>query len=253
MANHPNVRLLRVTNNEVSSYSSGSGASIKFQSNDSDLHGVNRIHLKTSIIPNTQYNINSKNNLLNISWADMAGPFAPLPVGQYNITTFIAALQAEFDLITGEGAFEVVADPLTYKITITRLNGINFTIADKSVNPMYLVLGQDKAKTSIGGVLECDSIYNLSGLRHVYVESFTLGKSLLTGSVKKYSTVADIPISVPFGSFQNDIHTEEGLNNVYYKGWKNVSNFEMQLVDEFGDLIEFNGAPWILIFEIHGN
>lgn len=252
MANHPNVRLLRVTNNEVSSYSSGSGASIKFQSNDSDLHGINRIHLKTSIIPNTQYNINSKNNQLNISWVDMPGPFDSLPVGQYNITTFCAALQANFDAFQA-GAFEVSVNPLTYKITITRINGIDFTIADKSVNPMYLVLGQDKEKTSIDGVLECDSIYNLSGLRHVYIESFTLGKSLLTGSVKKYSTVADIPISVPFGSFQNDIHTEEGLNNVYYKGWKNVSNFEMQLVDEYGDLIQFNGAPWILIFEIHGN
>ena len=61
MATHPNVRLLRITNNELSTYSSGSGASIKFQSNDSDLHGINRIHLKTSIIPNTQYNINTKN------------------------------------------------------------------------------------------------------------------------------------------------------------------------------------------------
>lgn len=252
MANHPNVRLLRVTNNELSAYSSGNGASIKFQSNDSDLHGINRIHLKTSIIPNTQYNINSNNNTLMIMWNEMSGPVPPIPVGQYTLVTFMAALETALNSVATVGVFTVTSDPLTYKIIITT-TGPNFIIADKSLNPMYLVIGQDTQVTSVGGVLQCANIYNLSGLRHVYVESFTLGKSLLTGSVKKYSMIADIPIRVPFGTFQSDVYTEESLDAVYYKGFKNISNFELQLVNEFGEPLELNGAAWTLIFEIHGS
>lgn len=252
MANHPNVRLLRVTNNELSAYSSGNGASIKFQSNDSDLHGINRIHLKTSIIPNTQYNINSNNNKLMVMWSGMSGPVPPIPVGQYTLVPFMAALETALNSVATTGVFTVTSDPLTYKIIITT-TGPNFIIADKSLNPMYLVIGQDTQVTSVGGVLQCANIYNLSGLRHVYVESFTLGKSLLTGSIKKYSMIADIPIRVPFGTFQSDVYTEESLDAVYYKGFKNISNFELQLVNEFGEPLQLNGAAWTLIFEIHGS
>lgn len=251
MATHPNVRLLRITNNELSAYSSGNGASIKFQSNDSDLHGINRIHLKTSIIPNTQYNINSNNNTLMIMWNEMSGPVPPIPVGQYTIVTFMAALETALNSVATVGVFTVTSDPLTYKIIITT-TGPNFIIADKSLNPMYLVIGQDTQATSVGGVLQCANIYNLSGLRHVYIESFTLGKSLLTGSVKKYSMIADIPIRVPFGTFQSDTYTEESLDAVYYRGFKNISSFQINLVDEFGNALELNGGAWTLVFEIHG-
>jgi len=251
MANHPTVRLLRVTNNELSPYSEGGGSDVKFQSNDSDLHGINRIHLKTSIIPNTQYNINTKNNLLQITWLGMTGPMQPIPVGQYSITTFIAALKTQLDIAGGLTTFDIIANPLTYKLTIIKNGGNEFTIAPKNDNPMFLVIGQIVQKTSIGGILQCDNIYNLSGLRHVYVESFTLGKSLLTGSVKKYSLIADIPITVPFGAYQSDIHTEETLNVVYYRGFKNISNFSIRLVNEVGELLELNGAPFTFVFEIH--
>jgi hypothetical protein len=250
MPNHPSVRLLRITNNEQSPYSQGNGASIKFQSNDSDLHGINRIHLKTSIIPNTQYNINTKNNKLYLTFPDQGGPYAEVPVGQYTINTFITALEDALDAVSAPNIFTVSIDPLTYKITITKTGG-DFTILEKKNNPMYLVIGQGLEKTSTLGVLICDNIYNLSGLRHVYVESFTLGKQLLTGSISKYPIIADIPISVPFGSFQNDIYSEETLNVVYYKGFKNISNFELKLVDELGGLLELNGAPFVLVFEIH--
>ena len=254
MANHPNVRLLRITNNEVSSYSNGNGASIKFQTNDSDLHGVNRIHLKTSIIPNTQYNINTKNNKLTLICADM-GPIDAIPVGQYTTTTFIEALKIVLDSAASPNTFNIIVDPLTYKIKLTKIGGASFAIPDKSLNRMYLVIGQDIYKEStltfVGLELVCDNIYNLSGLRHVYVESFTLGKSLLTGSVKKYATIADIPITVPFGSFQCDVYSEETLNVVYYKGYKNISNFELKLVDEYGEIVELNGATFSFVFEVH--
>ena len=256
MANHPNVRLLRITNNENNSYSNGTGSSMKFISNDPDLHGINRIHLKTSIIPNTQYNINTKNNKLTLICDDMK-TIEAIPVGQYTTTTFIEALKIVLDVAAFPNTFNIIVDPLTYKIKLTKSGGNNFTIPDKSLNKMYLVIGQDILKTSIltmdGLEIACDNIYNLSGLRHVYVESYTLGKSLLTGSVKKYATVADIPITVPFGSFQCDVYTEETLNVVYYKGFKNISSFHLKLVDEYGEEVELNGATFAFVFEIHSS
>ena len=252
MANHPNVRLLRVTNNEFAPFTTGEGSSIKFQSNDSDLHGINRIHLKTSIIPNTQYNINTKNNRLVIVSGDMLEVPA-LPVGQYNITTYIAALTTALNIAAVPNTFAVTVDNLTHKLILTKSGGAEFTIAERSLNPMYVVIGQNDEKTSTGLILQLDNIYNLSGLRHVYIESFTLGKSLLTGSVKKYSVIADIPITVPFGYFQSDTFSEETLNVVYYRGYKNVSNFSINLVDEFGLPLELNGGHFSLVFEIHSN
>lgn len=197
-----------------------------------------------------QYNINTKNNRLNIVCADMV-PVLPIPVGQYTITTYVAALKVVLDNAAAPNVFTVYPDPLTFKIILSKSAGAEFTITDKFTNPMYLVLGQDTQKTSSSLVLQSNNIYNLSGLRHVYIESFILGKSLMTGSVKKYSIVADIPVNVPFGAFQTNIYDENTLNVIYYRGFKNISSFEMKLVDEQGDLIEFNGAPWTLVFEIH--
>lgn len=252
MANHPNVRLLRVTNNEFAPFTTGEGSSIKFQSNDSDLHGINRIHLKTSIIPNTQYNINTKNNKLVLICADMA-EIAPIPVGQYNITTYIEALLLVLNAAAAPNIFNITVNNLTHKLTLFKSGGAEFTIPDKRYNPMYIVIGQNEEKTSSTLILPLDNIYNLSGLRHVYIESYTLGKSLLTGSAKKYSVIADIPITVPFGYFQSDIHTEETLNVVYYRGFKSISSFNLSLVDEMGLPLELNGAHFALVFEIHSN
>lgn len=256
MANHPNVRLLRITNNETNQYSNGDGSVVRFQTNDYDLHDITKIHLKTSIIPNSQYNIYSRNNLLNITWDDMNGPVAAIPVGQYTITTFIDALKIVLDDAASPNTFTITTNPLTYKLIIVKNGGAEFTIEDKTVNPMYLAIGQDKQKTSVGLTLTCDNMFNLSGLRHVYIESTQLGKQMCTGETsRKYNILGDIPIEnwSPFGSYQSNFFNEDTLNAIYLRGPKNISTFNINLCNEYGHLLELNGMAWTLIFEIHSN
>lgn len=257
--NHPSVRLLRITNNEPNHYSNstfvGKGSTVRFQTNDYDLHGITKCYLKTSIIPNSQYNIYSRNHTLHIVCADMI-EVQPIPVGQYTITTFISALKAVLDVAAFPRIFTINVDPLTYKLTFIKSGGAQFTISDKTLNSMYLPIGQDTEKTSTALSLQCDNMYNISGLRHIYIESQVLGKQLCTGATsKKFNIIADIPIEnwTPFGSYQTNSFSEETMNVTFFRGAKNISDLHISLCNEYGHPLELNGLPFTLIFELHSN
>jgi hypothetical protein len=257
--NHPTVRLLRITNNEPNHYTNsnlpGNGSTVRFQTNDYDLHGITKCYLKTAIIPNTQYNVYSKNNTLNILCADMI-QVQPIPVGQYNITTFINALKVVLDVAAFPRIFTINIDPLTYKLTFIKSGGAEFTIFDKTYNPMYLLIGQDINKTSVGLTLQSDNMYNISGLRHIYIESQILGKQLCTGATsRKFNIIGDIPIEnwTPFGSYQTNSFSEETMNVTFFRGAKNISTLNISLCNEYGHPLELNGLPFTLIFELHSN
>lgn len=225
----------------------------KFVSDDSDLGGVSRVHLKSVIVPNTEYNVNSKTAAVDITAADML-PVGDVPLGQYNITEYLAALKIVLDVAAAPNTFLITQNSLTKKLLFVKSGGSQFTIGLESDSAR--LIGQRAAKTSVVLVLTCDAIPDLSGMRLVVFKSYVLGKWKIssgdTASEKKKSNVlGSNPMTAPFGGVLKVEQTEETLDSHYFSAYKNASAFDISLVDEDDELLELNGTEWILEFEMH--
>jgi len=245
------TKLVRITNSDLSRYSTGTSTNLSWQSNDSDLGQIHKLHLKTAIFPNTMYNINRYNQVLNITAPDMA-PVNPIPVGQYSIVEYIAALKVVLDIAAAPNTFTIVQNPLTKKLVFTKSAGAEFLLPGIDTNAQSRESGSKVETLSAGLTATASGMPDLSGLRHIYVESMTAGKQLLTGNVNKYHVIADLPIAVPFGAYQTYNFDESTLNQVTYRGAKQLAKIDIRFTDDRNRELDLNGIDWVLIFEAHG-
>jgi len=245
------VKLVRITSTDLSNSSYGTDTDIDWRSNDSDLHQIHKIHLKTIIFPNSSYNINEYTNTIKITSSDMI-TVLPIANGQYNLDSYLLALKEKLDLASFPNTFIITQDQITKKLIFKKSGGAQFKLNGKdSGNNQWRESGCKKDVDSIGLTAISSSMPDLSGLRHVYIESITSGKTLLTGNVAKYSVIADFSISVPFGSFQTLEFDEITLNQVTYRGFKQLSKMDIRLTDDFNRNLDLNGLDWIIILEAH--
>lgn len=245
-------KLLRVTSNDLSNSSHGTDTDLDFRTNDGDLHQIHRVLLKTVIFPNTFYNINKYNNYIGVVGDDME-PVGPIEMGQYNLSQYIASLIEVLNVASAPHTFTVVQDPITRKLMFTKSGGDEFTLlGKKDGNRQWRESGCKETVTSEGLVAFTSAIPDLSGLRHVYIESLIAGAQILTGDVNKYSILADFPISVPFGAYQTIEYDEHTMNQVTYRGAKQLSKFDLRFTDDQNRELDLNGLDWFLVFECHG-
>jgi hypothetical protein len=226
----------------------------RFVSDDGDLGQVHRVHLKTLIVPNTEYNVNSKTDGVSITAADMIA-VPSVPQGQYStLTAYLDALKVVLDVAAAPNTFAITQNPLTNKLTFVKSAGAEFTIAAES--EQQRLIGQSRQKTSVGLSLTCDAIFDLSGMRNIVIQSFTLGKFLIAegdtpAEAIKSVVLGTVSMDADFGNVLKRDETEETLNYASFAGYKNISSFDVSLVDEFGLLLELNNAEWLLQLEVH--
>ena len=166
----------------------------------------------------------------------------------------MAALKVVLDVAANPNTFTITQSALTRKLTFVKSAGNQFTIGSESDSRR--LLGQSAAKTSAALSLVTDGIPDLSGLRMVAVRSYTLGKFKISegdtaAESRKTNILGGLPMTAEFGGILKVEEDESTLNAVYFSGYKNISNFDIELVDETGSCVELNGAEWIVMFEIH--
>ena len=240
----PNTRIVQVVTNKNP---------FRFVSQDSDLGQVHRVHLKTLIVPNTEYNVNYKSNKVALTASDMIA-VADIPVGNYDIPDFLDALKTVLDVAGSPNTFAITQNALTKKITFVKSAGAEFTIGNES--KMKRLIGQSSSKTSSGLSLECDGIPDLSGMRLVVINSYNLGKFKISqGDTKlesrKTSCLGSQPMTAGFGGVLKLEQDEDTLDSIYFAGYKNISDFDISLTDENSELLELNNTEWIIELECH--
>jgi hypothetical protein len=243
-------RLLRLNSNNANSVDLNQRHI--FTTNDQDLHQIRHVSLKSALICNSEYNIHSGNNVFNYN--DGVARTVTLPVGQYDITTFLTDLNALVQALTP--TLVISQNALTQKLNFTA--GVNISIdsiGTDATNTMAPVLGMT-ADQGASMNFDAPSLPDLTGLKHVYIVSRNLSNAtqLLTGASgeQKLPIFADVPINSSFGVYTIDnTNSSETLDYSDYHGFKNLSEIDIQLVDEFGRVIEFNGLPWILMLRVY--
>jgi hypothetical protein len=93
-----------------------------FNTNDNDLHQIRHVSLKSAMVPNSEYNIHSANNVFN--YDDGVARTVTLAVGQYTTTTLLSALNTAVQAITP--TFVATQTTLTQKLNFAA--GVNISI-----------------------------------------------------------------------------------------------------------------------------
>lgn len=247
MAAFGHSKFLRVTSRDRSS-KSNSQYDILFTTRDVDLHQIKRVELKTAIIPNTQYNVNINNNTWNFINSANGGTNYTIPVGQYTVTSLITELESQVPGLT------VTQSTLTDKLSFTMSSGTFTMESDRTINKMAEVLGVSTTVAGASGTEVCDSLPNLTGLTNVYIASSALssGASMIASENDKTSIFCSVPITVPYGSTQ--VHDESGSDTHDYTSFpahKNISNIDIQLLDDKGFEVDLNGLEYEFIFRVY--
>tara|TARA_R110002096_G_scaffold75982_1_gene179478 strand:+ start:85 stop:822 length:738 start_codon:yes stop_codon:yes gene_type:complete len=244
MQTRADSRLLKISSKDRSE-ESPSKYQIVYRTNDTDLHQIKKVALKSAIIPNNQYNINANNNLFNFP-NTLGGPLYTVPVGQYTTTTLIADLNAQ---ITG---LTITQSTLTQKLTFTMAGGTFDIISDPVLNPIAYVLGLETDASTVA-LYTSDSFPDLSGLQNIYIASQTLSNhtSMITSNKLKQNVFCNVGISVPFGGTMILEEDDSTLDFSVFHSHKNISSIDITLLDERNNVLDLNGADWQLIFRVY--
>ncbi len=234
----------------------GTSASFSASIDASELNRVQRICLIGCSFTNSEYNINSKNNLLIYDVASLDGSGNPVTTtttititpGQYTIVTLLAFINA------ATSDFSVSLTATTNKLLLTRLAGVTITIhAVASTSTPVLGLANS---TNLAFTTTANAPYlpDLSGLTMLYIESQAVGYSnCITAARGTRNIFTCIPVTAAFGEKNVFIDSSTDDNSsISYDVPQNIKSFNFNLIDSDLANVELNVQnDTILIFKVY--
>jgi len=218
--------------------------------NDSILQKINMIAVKEVTIPNTQYNIRSTNNILNLYYE--GDHLFTIPQGQYTINSLITTLNNIQSSVT------FIQDPLTLKIGVKN-NGYDYVLAN-TTNSIIKTLGGENLYNvflSFTVYTYFSNLPDLTGARNFYVSSSVLsdGNSMISPTLPKMPIIAVVPNNTNWGQITYYQSNEQKLDEIYYPSQsqgKNLTNIDLQLRNLDGSFVELN-LDWSILIKVHYN
>jgi hypothetical protein len=246
------TRLINLYSQSATSYLNGSlksNVEFNFKNILRDLPDVihSTIGVVSAQIPVSYYTINAYNNVLKVP--DYGGTIT-IPVGNYNATTLIAAMNVQFltfsfivcSIIKLTGKLSFSAGGPIFPLSFTRTGSTAWDI-----------LGFDTNVASYSGsgspilTLEAPHPLNLLGIQQLRINSSAfasynsnstnMGESNLVGVVQSTAP--------PFGMI---LYANQNSYSVLKH--KNISLIDIQILDENDNLVDFNNIDWTLTFQL---
>jgi len=243
-----------VINSKDKTPSSVSNSNFDIECKESYLtQSVKRIVIEDAVVPNVFTNINEDNNILNFKEAGGGILQAFLPIGQYNITQLISALEIEIEsLITIGNVPSITLDPIANKLQIDMSNTGLVLLGTSTISEVIgMIPGQDVLNVGLQTLLP--RIINLSGLPIVYIHSRALsgGHGIDAGKGITNFVVA-IPLSnVPYGSYGSLLPKDYVVSEIVYDSPRNITSLDIRLRDSSGKLLDIQNNHMSLIVKLY--
>ena len=243
-------RLINLNSNNASQYNNGtllSDVVFNFASvlrDDKDIVLVEG-GLLNAQIPVSFYTINQYNNVLNYTLS--TGVFSiTVPVGNYNFLTLKTAMETTF--LANTHTIKLSINSVTGKITLTNSTaGASFTNCLESGSTIWAVLGFRVGSGNVAAVANVVSPQfplNLLGIKKIKFFSDALGVVAVDSSQFGSTNLVDC-ISVNQPSF--GLISYSNTQNIYSKVKRKwINQIDLQIRDEFSNLIDFNNTGWTL-------
>lgn len=243
-------KLVRISSRDRSAPSTTNKYNFDISFDDYFLHQIQHVIVKSILIPNTQYNINSNNNTLFYDYNGTGVSSITVTPGQYDITSFMTALDAA--IVAAGDVCTTTQDPTTLKLTLTfGANTIMYGPADQATT-MHEVLGFEFT-TANAAAQVMPGLPDLSGLKKVYIKSNKLSNGVaMSNSEKKHVNVfTEVDIDQPFGGIVHrvldDLHTSDEVTNAQPK---NISTLDIELLDENLNTVDLNNHEFEILLKV---
>ena len=194
------------------------------------------VSVQSASIPYTFYNINSTNNTLNYAIATTNYSIAATP-GNYSIIDLINFFKI---YLTN---FTVTYNPITSQLTFVNATN-DFTFL--STSTCLKLIGFSGQATSSSKVLTSTATINL-----ITYPCICIATNIQTLNIHKYASnnrfvLCSIPVDVaPWGMINY-----RNLSQFRVNTFTNViSNLEIKLVDHQNNLVDLNGADWMITWQ----
>jgi hypothetical protein len=220
--------------------------------NDPDLNQISGVRIKSIMVPNSQYNVNSSNATLYMTQSHTATTDFAIAEGQYTTTTLISALQTVINADIAPATMTITQDTVTQKLLFTFSAGTFSMYNFDDGNDMAKLLGILISSAAPALTFTSFGVPDLIGLRHVFIvsNSLTGGTNLISQTGTNFNMLGDILVDVPFGEYVMREFTEQTTNHFYYNNFRNTASFDISLVAEGTTaLLELNGLPWTIVLE----
>jgi hypothetical protein len=195
-------------------------------------------------IPVSFYTINQYNNVLNYTISSTAFSIT-VPVGNYNYLTLKSAMETAFSANTHTITLSI--NSVNGKITLTYTPGSTFTNCIESGSTIWGVLGFKIGGgnvSAISNVVSPQFPLNLLGIKKIKIFSDAIGilayDSSNLGGVNLIDCLSVNEASYGLISYSN-------TQNIYSKVKRKwINQIDIQLRDEFSNLIDFNNTGWTI-------
>ena len=234
-------RLIRI--NSKNRISGSSSDFVVDFSDDQTTNKVREIHFHTVTIPHVFFNINSNNNILNVTFGVAGGIVVTIAEGWYTIDQLIIAIKGLLDIHLVGSTSDITKVAVTGQLIFAiAAGGDSYTISESSPLAPYLGIYSDQT-VDIGNPSLTEVGHNLIGPQNVFISSSTLsnGQTLLSSTGSFSNTCLTVPITAPYGGLITyQTGTTEYNDRFVYDTAKDVSTIDIQLNDEDGNLLILN-------------
>jgi hypothetical protein len=240
------------------------------------INDVKSIKVQTSEVPMTFYNISAfnGNNVMSVKVGTGTPIIISVPDGNYTVSSLISAISSQFTSNSISG-FSITNSSLNNKTTFANTNGsaitLNFAINPDGTfdkynfkNKLGWALGFRKTSYTIAqtnGTLISESIAQLNW-KYLYLalDEFSNGNqnsfaSQMSSSLINKNILAKIVLNKTTYDFGTILGTNANIGNLLsdirsYNGKIDIQKLKLQLLNEYGNVVNLNGADFSVGIQI---
>lgn len=165
-----------------------------------------------------------------------------MPAGSYTIYTLISTILSSVQTLYP--SFNITYDSNTNKVTIT--NNLAFTAEFTQLNR---ILGFNNIASTL--IATSVNTVNLNLTTNLYVNSRTLGLYINSFFLNKQANIIQsVPVNT--NSFGYIIFNNQ-LETMFKVDSRNLQTIDIQILDDYGNVVDFNGQDVIIELELFSN
>ena len=221
---------------------------------------VSAVAIKSVSIPHLQYNINQYNNKLALYYGEGVPVLTSitLPQGQYDMTTFLSALQDLIRSSIGDNEKTVTQDAFSKRLVISGGSVPLKISTDQTTSPLAKIIGfgdteEETYPAVISNSITAPFLPNLAGIKNYYLSSRVLsqGYNGIFKNGQQIPLVMNIPITVPYGVVQHYDPQDIQLNLKKFSRKNNVQWIDIKILNEDLDVVDLNGGDIEIVLKIY--
>ena len=189
--------------------------------------------------PNTDYVVNEFNNILKINDFSLGVLTITLTIGNYNINSFIAMFNA-----LSPAGYVLSYSGSTNKLTLTSSN--SFTVLVTQSTCQYIIGLGNTDFSSIGLSVIFPFCINL-----LPTSVFTIKSSVFNIGNFGADNSSDVFLTIQNNGSNGSRCLYSNYSGIKYKmDNPNLNIFDLRIVDEHGNFVNFQGVDWSITFQI---